>query len=506
VLERKQAPGKRQGLTGKPTTGAIASQPAIQPKFPKGQGKKVYYTVEELMSLAGIEKLSDKFLRSYILDLAALDEVFEDAYNLDTIVKFAKKKFEESFPFGKTGGDHGGFGEYVETTKEHNKNWEAFVDDQIGKARMRMGLLRIRPDFEKVHGEKFDHVASMAKHKSLIAISRLDEKSGKFKEDLQGKQMAQGWSEIEQPQIIQQNVREVWEEVIHWEKQYMKRDTGPETPVPLVPVWGGTTAAGVGTFVHAAFQPNTTYPAGSSPDGVATSYESIHAGRGINWSGNQKFFIKGHLLNDHIGGPGRPYNLAPIGGHDTEEPGTHVNWIQQHQAESPAKKNVEEMQKNRYREPYTGQIIRVEYSVVTHAPLPRPETAMVKQIANDWPEKIRSYKADNSDKEPTVFNLLTYIAAKDGGNFKYFKECVDAVLFDSVHDHNGKLAKDIAAKLMNNAALWGKEDITVPAGLTWRLSVWTRIDKTDNNPDKKEYGSSIPNVKPGKLSKRYLGD
>lgn len=510
----QKSPNRLPVLRGKSVTNKGGLNPlsvrtpddVLQGKFAKKQGK--YYTVDELKGSATITNIPDKIFVQYIYDLASDENEYEAPngkyFNLDRIVKFAKEKFSNDFHFGKTGYDLAGYAEFLNKTEEHNMNWSKFIDGQIEKARTRIDLLKNQVRMDPVHLEKFNYVATTARHKTSLPAYELDN-SAKFADRMHGEKVNPKESVLRQPKVIQDLVHSVWAEVVWLEKKYLGRDTASMTPIPLIPVWGGTTSNGAGTFVSAAYQPNTTYQKGSTPEGISTPYEQIHTDRGVDWSGNTKFYIKGHLLNDHIGGPGQLYNLVPIGGHNTEEPATHSNWLHLFTVEAAAKSNIEKMQKARYRDPFIGQIVKVEYYVAALPPSSREGTQLLRFVGDNWPSWISSYKSEVTNGEPTILDLLTFLHTKSD-NFNIILDAVRAVELETDLNYKNTAAGDISQKLLRNAYLWSLEDAVIPSGLKWHLVIRSRAGVDDAKLLTESNTGTVPSNKPSRLNIRYLGD
>ena len=88
---------------------------------------------------------------------------------------------------------------------------------------------------------------------------------------------------------------------------------GLDTGALSIPKFGSMTPSGIGTSAEITINRNGSFPQGSgaAPEHGANPYwyQQLNKRRNIN-GGNQ--YIRGHLLNDHMGGPARPYNLVPL--------------------------------------------------------------------------------------------------------------------------------------------------------------------------------------------------
>lgn len=91
-------------------------------------------------------------------------------------------------------------------------------------------------------------------------------------------------------------------------------------PRAMAPVWGPLRAQGIGSSVQVVFSSDTeeAFAVGSKPDSaspstgpVTTPWRNVlHRRKSGDWS--RTLFVQGHLLNDHLGGPGLEYNLVPL--------------------------------------------------------------------------------------------------------------------------------------------------------------------------------------------------
>jgi len=84
--------------------------------------------------------------------------------------------------------------------------------------------------------------------------------------------------------------------------------------------WGPRTAFGSGSSVAATLIPDGHAPgsdAGGWPDwAIALAHRADHT---------KSLFVRGHLLNRHLGGPGLDYNMVPITGRKSWHGANHAN-------------------------------------------------------------------------------------------------------------------------------------------------------------------------------------
>ena len=89
---------------------------------------------------------------------------------------------------------------------------------------------------------------------------------------------------------------------------YIDQNKGASKVKPLLPTWKTEGRFGTGLRVQAHYEPGTTFPKGSGVD-ITTPLDWFYSGR---LAGTSAHYVKGHLLNDHVGGPARNYNLSPL--------------------------------------------------------------------------------------------------------------------------------------------------------------------------------------------------
>jgi hypothetical protein len=84
--------------------------------------------------------------------------------------------------------------------------------------------------------------------------------------------------------------------------------------------WGGLTAWGAGTSVELLMMPGGL-PGGSGPNSDPTWMKTVEQHH--PYSNNTTLYVRGHLLNDNIGGPGLDYNMVPITGKPAKNVGAN---------------------------------------------------------------------------------------------------------------------------------------------------------------------------------------
>jgi hypothetical protein len=122
----------------------------------------------------------------------------------------------------------------------------------------------------------------------------------------------------------------------------------PALGQPGVPLFGPTTAEGIGSWAFLLADRKSARPHGSTAAGTSSTglpwYKPILKHRA--WRGSQGkagfLYIRGHLLNHHLGGPAAPYNLVPLMGPATID-AAKVNSEHEQAMESIAKQAIMEM-------------------------------------------------------------------------------------------------------------------------------------------------------------------
>lgn len=117
-------------------------------------------------------------------------------------------------------------------------------------------------------------------------------------------------TELVEPLMVKQAVEDMYDAV-----QAVTRSARRPGPPIAVPHFGGTKNS-MGLWAHISFRYGDSFPEGSSAAGSATTlpWEGPISHRRRPEGGH--VYIRGHLLNDHLGGPVASYNLVPLVGVD----------------------------------------------------------------------------------------------------------------------------------------------------------------------------------------------
>ena len=522
VLQLQQGAGNR--AVARHIAGPSGGHGLLQRYFTKAGGTR--YTPEELFESATVQKekpaVVDKVIelaasaddlgRATIAQIiaqakAALAEDVEGV-ELDELIESALADVEPHAAYTV-----GGYARYLATTSPQAKNWADFVEAQTQRAHA--ALLALMPaDQASPTGQRIMFGAwrlSDLRGKALVLAGELDAKQTPVASYVAPQTSPYGLS-LNAPRMLAALVAEMWQVVIDERAaQGTPAPAGDEAralaaPVPLVPEWGPVTQLGAGTWVRAIYRMGTTYPGGGAAEAVTTGHEDIYAHRGLTWDDKSKYFVRGHLLNDHVGGPSRPYNLVPIGGHDSPDVGSHVNWIQLHAAEGAVKLLVQALQGQFAQLQHgvavqPGWLKRVEYYVRADLPEARPETKTMRWAADEWLRATRHCDAQHPTVPAPVTEVLGFLTGLPHPNIADLTAALDAVVPPRPSFHRYTTAAE-AARLMDlNARLWDLEDRAVPSRLVWfvdktfYLTMGERTERTE---------SSIPVPKARAMSHRYI--
>jgi len=172
------------------------------------------------------------------------------------------------FPDDSVSGFAADHSSQVATKTAHDKNWERFVVERLAK-------LPVKVDSSS---NPYKHLYQQAKK----AAHTLD--------------------------LAKANSSAVELQAVHVFAEYVK-ENGSGTVTPSVPQWKTEGPYGTGIRVKATYLPGYTMPKGSG-DSITTPLDWFYSGR--TQDGVSAYYVKGHLLNDHVGGLARNYNLSPL--------------------------------------------------------------------------------------------------------------------------------------------------------------------------------------------------
>lgn len=297
--------------------------------------------------------------------------------------------------------------------------------------------------------------------------------------------------------------------------------------------WAGLTPWGAGTGVTLSMRPGGM-PAGSEPNADPAWIKTIegHLAPG----GNTSIYVRGHLLNHNIGGPGLDYNMVPLTGKAaTNAGGNDANAVHLNVIEKEAKQTWDAVR--------TGKLGRAEYTVEAEfGRSERSATSAVRRqaellsiarhaLAEDLREQV--YELSNDEAREDLSTRVTArgidpeSVLKMGGTDIPDELVDELVVADHMSDHGAstlsallaaqpKVAEilagfdlDIARASLNgadplqatldellgaltaNAAVWAFEEQHVPTGLHVRLQKWG-LDGTSAGPRDADVPIALP--------------
>lgn len=279
--------------------------------------------------------------------------------------------------------------------------------------------------------------------------------------------------------------------------------------------WGGLTAWGAGTSVELLMLPGGL-PAGSGPNSDPTWMKTVeqHHPDGNNTT----LYVRGHLLNDNIGGPGLDYNMVPITGKPARNVGANdANGEHLHAIETAAK-NMWDLVRR-------GKVLTATYKVIAqYGRGSRTETTNVRAAERRFRadlEKARSVieqallnlplmqqQAEIAQvqvpKTPTgqpavdAQTILKMVAMRRtteaerekiraliaSGNplMTAITNDVGVGLLDASAngDYKSLTLNELYSRVVGNAETWEAEDRYIPLSLLCTLQ-WTELDSTVKN-------------------------
>lgn len=176
-------------------------------------------------------------------------------------------------------------------------------------------------------------------------------------------------------------------------------------------------------------------------------------------TGGSALYIAGHLLNDHLGGSGRIYNLVPL----TAEKKSPPNKTGSNDANGIHEKQVESRIKGLAEMPAT--VKSITYKVKSLDPArrggPRQQTAIVKKFAS-----LFDYFANLHPSE-TVKQIRARVISADTD---YQGNSIAKDLITATGKGPMTSLSVMAAALDANAKLWELEDSSVPYGISCTAS------------------------------------
>ena len=376
------------------------------------------------------------------------------------------------------------------TTEKHDENWVYYVTKQYSI------ILDELVKTKKVNYETVPYQITSSYYEALNKAKQLDKLTASDDDTMKTTDSNLYQTSIKEPQEIAK--------IINWWREFAKHNESTKTGSSNPPTWGPIVDGGMGSWVKAEFSKNTTYAAGSGASGTKTYLpwnDKYLTHRGKSLEKSKTIYVRGHLLNDHLGGHSAPYNLVPLTGEATAGGTENANKVHEGAIESLAKKAVEEMYKKRDAEvpssPSLEDIEKVTYSVkAVWEKRERESTKKVKVCLDNFNtilETLNKRPRSKTGKESsyTVWVLEQFTKQKypkvwsnnlkDGINAvvpEKFKKSVKAETAKKVMQENYKLCK--------------YEDKHVPKRLECELKI--ERTKGEDPPKKESINISIPNT------------
>ena len=214
-------------------------------------------------------------------------------------------------------------------------------------------------------------------------------------------------------------------------------------------------------------------------------------------SSGSALYIKGHLLNDHLGGAGLAHNLVPL----TAEKETGAsNVTGSNDANGKHSREVE----GEIKKLLTGRTqvkSTVKYRVDSLAPSPDANrllmTAQVQKFAKDFDAAV----TNPAHATLTTPQLRSGVESADPG----FAPGIGLNLMAAIGSGDSLAPTDAARLLLENAALWNTEDTQIPGGIectaSYEKNGAVKIAKTNSKQPMNKF--RINNVLPTKFTAPY---
>jgi hypothetical protein len=260
-------------------------------------------------------------------------------------------------------------------------------------------------------------------------------------------------------------------------------------PSVVVPRFGGNAPGGMGLWAYIAFQKGDSFPEGSSASGSYTSLPWEAPLKKRRTPHNENVYIRGHLLNDHLGGPAASYNLVPLVGIDV--PGApNSNDAHSSLVEGQARAAFKQISKEEdgSKSPtislYSGLRYLVQVSSFGGHDVSQITTTLnlEKLRAAVWLSMASN--AENLNKPKAAITLTEFKAFLGNGSFEAEKQQryvnnwtarakpVFSTVWDT--DNGDKPVEEILALIDDNIGLWNWEAVHLPKSLSYSF-VYTNV-------------------------------
>jgi len=270
---------------------------------------------------------------------------------------------------------------------------------------------------------------------------------------------------------------------------------------PQIPVWGQLTNWGAGTRVTATFSTVGTFPHGSAAGGTQQELpwlgKFLHKRKVSN--GSKTLYVKGHLLNDHVGGPSAAYNLVPLIGKSHYLGSQDANSIHLSIVETQVKNvvdNILALRDSEERLP-PSTVERATYQVeAIYGDHQRTNTSFIQTTPSTFINAL-------SEKDRSSLSTKKYLEKMHKDNNPAWNNVADAVfaVASSSKEQEELYPTGTFSRMQSNAKLWDLEDKIVPLALNVKLTVGRLNSKEETVVDTK-----VPNKLSNELQQRYQED
>ncbi|GAA0560662.1 hypothetical protein [Chitinophaga japonensis] len=362
-------------------------------------------------------------------------------------------------------------------TEQHHLNWTEYVELHYGLA-----LKRLNPASDKK--TVIDHLYNEA----LKAATELDEAT----------RLVSSSGLISANSTVAVYVKGMYDTA--------KLDENPAasgSPVPDIQVAKFLGQyMGVGIGVEASFTPYSSFPQGSGAGGESHANPPWYPLLKHRYTATNKYlYARGHLLNDHLGGPARPYNLVPLISNASGLGSTRVNEAHEALIEADAKEAVASMFQRRDKQlsPSPHDIFRVDYKVTARGFGQRRDKGFEQfHLAPLKIKKVTAELSQTGNADPTVAEFKAFVKAKSGGTDLWMNDFQSAFRSIDAEDHEKVSA--LLPLMQKNLEVWEQEDTIVPRELQYEL----RIHQGSSlQPNIKTIQDSIENKLPDDPRMKY---
>jgi len=203
--------------------------------------------------------------------------------------------------------DATGASTYLQNTQPDMTNWRRFMQLHRNNALMLMPIDDEhnidRTEIEQIYKDNLAHAEALDDHENSTALH--------LTEDSTLTDLTRDETELSEPLLVKSAVEAMYAVATKAKGELFSRGPGI-----VVPRFGGTNPGGMGLWAYIAFQKGDSFPEGSSASGSYTNLPWEAPLKKRRTPSGENVYIRGHLLNDHLGGPVASYNLVPLVGVD----------------------------------------------------------------------------------------------------------------------------------------------------------------------------------------------